>query len=76
MTDETTNLVLEHLRAIRGELATVKDERRTMKTEISALRLQVGAVSKLVEQCVEDITTVRARLDRIERRPDLADASK
>ena len=76
MTDETTNLVLEHLRAIRGEISSVKDEMRTMKSEISALRLQVGAVSKLVEQCVEDIATVRVRLDRIERRLDLVDAAK
>jgi archaellum component FlaC len=76
MTDETTNLVLEHLRAIRGEISSVKDEMRTMKTEISALRLQVGAVSKLVEQCVEDIATVRVRLDRIDRRLDLVDAAK
>ena len=68
--------MVEHLRANRGELTTVKDELRTMKTEISALRPQVGAVSKLVEQCVEDIATVRVRLDRIERRLDLADAPK
>ena len=65
MTDETKNLVLDHLPAMR-----------TMKTEISAPRLQVGVVSKVVEQCVEDIATVRVPLDRIERRLDLVDAAK
>jgi hypothetical protein len=74
MTDETANLVLEHLRAIRGEMGAMKDEMRTMKSELPVVRHVLDAHTVLLNQCVEDITTVRVRLDRIERRLDLVDA--
>ena len=76
MTDEVGSLVLEHLRPIRVDLGGMKDEGRTMRAELTALRHEVRAVSTLAEQCLEDIATIRVRLDRIERRLDLVDAPK
>lgn len=76
MTDEVENLVLEHLRAIRGEMGAMKDEMRTMKSELSAVRHVLDAHTVLLNQCVEDIATVRVRLDRIERRLDLVEPAR
>ena len=76
MADETDNLVLEHLRAIRGEMSNLKEEVRGLRSETTALRHEIRATTVLVEQCVEEIATVRVRLDRIERRLELTEAAK
>ena len=74
MTDEIENLVLEHLKRIQAELARVREVQSTHGAELSAIRQVLGAHTTLLNQCVEDIATVRVPLDRIERRLDLADA--
>lgn len=76
MTDEVENLVLEHLRAIRGEMERMREENRTMHAETVAIRQTLGAHTTLLNQVLEDVATIRVRLDRIERRLDLVDASK
>ena len=76
MTAETENLVLEHLKRIQAELLRVREDQRTHGAELSAIRQVLGAHTTLLNQSVEDIASVRARLDRIERRLDLVDAAK
>jgi predicted nucleic acid-binding Zn-ribbon protein len=76
VTEDVENLVLEHLRAIRTELGALKEENRTMQAQTAALRHELRAVTTLVEQCVEDIASIRVRLDRIERRLDLVEVAK
>ncbi len=73
MTDEVENLVWEHLKPIQAELARIRDEQGTHGAELSAIRQVQGAHTTLLNQCVEDIATVRTRLDRIERRLDLVE---
>lgn len=72
MMDEVGNLVLEHLKALRGEVRNIRDEQRSMRAELTAIRLDVRATTTLVEQVLEDVATIR--LDRIERRLELVDA--
>jgi septal ring factor EnvC (AmiA/AmiB activator) len=76
MTDETTNLVLEHLRAIRSDIAGLKDEIRGVKTEQTAIRLELRAQSTRIEQLMEDVAGIKVRLDRIETRPGLSEMAK
>ncbi len=42
---ETDNIVLEHLRAIRGDIAAIKDDMRGMKAEMTAIRQHMGPLS-------------------------------
>ena len=73
MTDETTNLVLEHLRLIRG----IVDETRE---DVKRLVLRAGVTEHTqatfhlseANQNLE-IDRISARLARIERRQELAD---
>jgi hypothetical protein len=76
MTDEVENLVLEHLKRSQSELVEIREVQLTHGAELSAIRQVLGAHTTLLNQCVEDIATVRVRLDRIERRLDLVDAVK
>lgn len=73
MTDEVGNLVLEHLKRIQADMAHMRDELRTVHSSQLAMQQTLSAHSTLLYQCVEDIASVRVRLDRIERRLDLVE---
>ena len=44
MMDETTNLVLEHVRAIRAEMIRLANRMETMAVELIAIRQHLGGV--------------------------------
>jgi regulator of replication initiation timing len=73
MTDDVTNLVLEHLRAMRADIAWLKDEVRGIRTEQTATRFELRAISTRVDQLLEDNAGIKVRLDKVERRLDLVD---
>ena len=73
MTEETENLVLEHLRSMRAPIARVEDKVDTMRAEMTAVRQQLGAVLTLQDHDHTDIAVIKSRIDRIERRLDLVD---
>lgn len=70
---EPDNLVLEHLRAIRGEMAKMADYMHTLSVEMTALRQHLAGVVTLQDHDHGDIAAMKHRLDRIERRLELAD---
>jgi uncharacterized coiled-coil protein SlyX len=78
---ETENLVLEHLRAIRADVAALREEVGDVKRRLGNLELQSARSGEqiahlqvmLAEQSVR-ADRVDAKLGRIERRLDLADA--
>ena len=88
MTDETANLVLEQLRAIRAEQAqtnlkigTLAESMIAMRKQIDELRGDVDALRRDVHSIRSDIRMIAiavdqhtARLDRIEVRLNLHDA--
>ena len=76
MTQETTDLVLEHLKRIQADLARSGEVQATQSAELSAIRQVLGAHTTLLNQCIDDIAGVRVGLDRIERRFDLVDTGK
>tara|TARA_R110002020_G_scaffold1418_6_gene6406 strand:- start:686 stop:916 length:231 start_codon:yes stop_codon:yes gene_type:complete len=71
MTDETANLVPEHLRAIRADIAIMKSDIRGVQTELAAMRLEQRAMTLRLDHAVEEIADIKVRLDRIERRLEL-----
>jgi hypothetical protein len=70
---EPDNLVSEHLRAIRGEMGKMADYMHTMTVEMTALRQHLAGVVTIQEHDHGDIAGIKLRLDRIEKRLELAD---
>jgi hypothetical protein len=73
MTDEATNLVLEHLRHIRSRVDGLADDMRQVILRLGAQdRHLAGLFTSEVGQDAE-IDRIKERLQRIERRLELAD---
>ena len=70
---EPTELMLEHLRAIRGDMGAMRDDMRAMRAEMTAMRQHLAGVITLQEHDHGDIASLKIRVDRIERRLDLVD---
>lgn len=75
MTAEIDSLVLEHLRAIRADIADLKREVSGNSVQLSALGQQVAGLSVAVYGGKSDLDEVKRRIDRIERRLELNDAT-
>ena len=73
MTAELNSLVLEHLRAIRADIADLKREVAGNSIQLSALGQQVAGLSVAVYGGKSDMDEVKRRIDRIERRLELTD---
>ena len=67
MSEANNNLVLEHLRHIRGAVDEIRLDTREIKSRVGILEQQYASVSNRINR-IED------RLERIERRIGLADA--
>ena len=70
---ETDNIVLELLRAIRGDIGRIEDDMGALKVEMTAVRQHLAGVITLQEHDHGDIAALKVRLERIERRLELAD---
>jgi len=68
MADEPTNLVLEHLRAMRSDLTEMRQEQREQ-------RLRLSGIERGIVNLLSEVTEMGLRLDRmhdrIDRRLDL-----
>jgi predicted nucleic acid-binding Zn-ribbon protein len=64
---EIDNIVLEHLRHIRGAIDDVRDDSRETKQRIGSLQNQCASISNRLDR-------MDMRIERIERRLDLTDA--
>lgn len=73
MNDNVENLVLEHLRAIRGDMTKMADYMHTMQAEMTSMRQSLSSVRTLQDHDHGDLASLKLRLDRIERRHDLVD---
>jgi len=74
MTDNTESIILEHLKAIRNDLGTLKEDSTFMKARLSSIEHQLAGVHT-------DLAAINARLDshdkrfeRVERRLELTSA--
>lgn len=73
MSEHTDNLVLELLRQMRGDIAVIKDEMSLMRSEMRVMRQHMAAIVGTQVLHDEEIATLKVRIDRIERRLELAD---
>jgi hypothetical protein len=76
MAETSDSLVIEHLRAMRTQMDRMREDDRTLHAEVVAIRHTQNAHTTLLQQCLEDIATIRVRLDRIERRLELTEGAK
>lgn len=78
MADKVENLILEHLRALRGGQDRIEHELREVKLRLSSLESAVVGTKRDTVHAQEDVARqqvsidwLKERLDRIERRLDL-----
>jgi uncharacterized coiled-coil protein SlyX len=72
MTD-VDNLVLEHLRAIRADMADLKERMTNLEIRMSAIEQQLSGLTVAVYAGHNRLQDLQHRVERIERRLDLRD---
>lgn len=71
--DELASLTLEHLRAIRADMGELKARMTGVEIQLSAMGQQLAGLTTAVYSGRSEMDGFRQRLERIERRLDLAD---
>jgi hypothetical protein len=66
MSDQRADLMLEHLRAIRGDLAEMKTDLVEIKQRLGLIEAQYANVSGRVDRMAGDIARIKRRLDLVE----------
>jgi len=74
MTDESSNLVLEHLKRIRASQERMELDIADLKSRVSSLELHQGQVLTLLGSLSQRLDRLDERISRIERRLDLVEA--
>ena len=64
MTAEIENLVLEHLRAIRADIADIKREVTANSPQLSAMGQQLAGLTTAVYGSKLDVDDIKRRLER------------
>ena len=72
---EPDSPVLEQLRAIGGDIGRLVNEMQTMRVEMTAMRQHMAGMMTIQEHDHVDIAGIKTRLDRIEKRLELADVT-
>lgn len=74
---DADNIVLEHLRAIRADIAGLRTEARErldrIETRMSAMETTLGSLYALAGTDRESVHSLTRRIERIERRLELSD---
>jgi hypothetical protein len=73
MTEVTTNIVLEHLRPIRAGVDSLADDMRQVILRLGAVERHVAGLHISDVSQNAEIDMLKTRLDRVERRLELAD---
>jgi len=70
MAEKTDNIILEYLRRFDGRQARFEDALRDMSARLSSIESYLATMHGDVARHGGEIESVKARLDRIERRLD------
>ena len=70
---EPDNLVLEYLRAIRGDMTKMATEMHMMRVEMTAVRHVMTGHSIQLDHDHDEIADLKTRVDRIEKHLELID---
>lgn len=83
MTDEAANLVLEQLRLMRADIASIKEDIREVKTRLTQLEATTAYILQSIGHLAGSIAGQQAshdrlaqRVERIERRLELNDDTR
>lgn len=68
MIDNVENLILEHLRPIRADIATVKNDTREIKQRLTSLETSSAGQRRDTAQLYGDVADQHARYDRLAER--------
>ena len=71
---ETDNVVLEHLRHIRGAIDGLREDMREVKQRLGILENQYANLEIQYASVSSRLDRMDGRIERIERRLDLTDA--
>jgi len=71
---ETDNVVLEHLRHIRGAIDGLREDMREVKQRLGILENQYANLEIQYASVSNRLDRIDGRIERIERRLDLTDA--
>jgi predicted nucleic acid-binding Zn-ribbon protein len=74
MTESVESLILEHLRAIRADIGTLKDDNVFIKARMSSIEHQMAGVHADFATINSRMDGIEKRLDRIEKRLELSNA--
>ena len=76
MTEVQGDLILEILKRMQGDLASVRRDMSSLAVRVSALEDFTRGITTSVFGMQADITAINHRLDRIERRLDLTEETE
>ena len=74
MTDDTANLVLEHLKRFQMQLTRVEERMDAMQSDMRAMKQHMAAFMGSEANQDSEIAGLKVQLERIERRLELRDA--
>ena len=74
MTQATDNIVLEHLRALRGDLGDVKNDMRDVKARLASIESYIATLHGDQTRTNVKLDDVLRRVERLEKRTGLVDA--
>jgi len=66
MSEQRGDLILDMLRAIRGDLADVKTDLTELKQRVGLLEGQYASLSARVDRIAGDVVLIKRRLDLVE----------
>jgi tetrahydromethanopterin S-methyltransferase subunit G len=73
MSEDTPNLVLEHLGAIRAELHEIREAQREQRGRLGSIERSISFIGREIAEMGLRLDRMHDRLDRIERRLDLVE---
>ena len=66
MSDSQPNLVLDPLRAMRGDLGDIKADLVELKQRVGLLEAQYANLSNRIDRMAGDVSLIKRRLDLVE----------
>ena len=74
MASEPDDIVLEHLRHIRSKVDTTAADVTDIKVQLAAMQQHMAGFHAVIASHSDELNQLRRRIDRIEKRLDLADS--
>jgi hypothetical protein len=66
MSDDPDNIVLQHLRAIRGDIGEIKTQVKELRHRLGLLEIGYATVQSRLDHIGGDIAQIKRRLDLVD----------